>query len=312
MDDSEKTPRKRRTWLAWLGVLMAVVLLALAVNTVWVDSRTRAAMARDGGTIIATDIVPANVQAQGEGPAILLLHGCGAAIDWWDEIAPPLAAHHRVLRLDLIGHGGTEAPAAGYSIERQAQLAAQILDKLGVGGVSVIGHSMGGEVAVALAVMRPQRIRRLILIDSPPTPGTTFDILAEAYFTPVLGQLLSDFQSEESIRRGLAQGFAPNFRVPEKFVADCKQLTYVAFRTAHNESIAYRTAQPPYERLAALKPVPPLLVLFGSRDAIVPPEHAKYFERVPGARLVMIEGSGHSPMVEKPAETLKQIESFLK
>jgi pimeloyl-ACP methyl ester carboxylesterase len=294
-----------------IGALVSVALV-LAANTVWVDSRTRPAAARDGGKIIETAIEPANFKSEGQGPAILLIHGFGAALDWWDEIAPALAARHRVIRLDLIGHGGTAAPGSGYSIERQAQLAAAVLDRLGVDRVTVIGHSMGGEAAVALAEIRPAQIERLILIDSPPTAGTTFTIITEACLTPVIGEALSHFQNDAAIRRGLAQGFAPGFDVPEKFVADFEQLTYTAFRTAHDQSVAFRTIRPTHERLAALQPTPPLLVIFGTLDAIVPPEDARLFERVPGAKVVMIEGSGHSPMVESPTRTLKLIEDFLK
>jgi pimeloyl-ACP methyl ester carboxylesterase len=306
------TTTKRRRWPIWLTGAVASVMAALAANTIWVDARTRPAAPRDGGAIVETGVVPANVKVAGEGPAILLIHGFGAALDWWDALAPQLAAHHRVIRLDLIGHGGTEAPSSGYAIERQAQLVSAVLDKLGVDRATVIGHSMGGEVATALAEMKPERIERLILIDTPATAGGTFSILTEACFTPVIGELLSHFQSDDSLRRGLAQGFAPNFDIPEKFVADLKQLTYTAFRTAHNESVAFRTTQPTYERLAKLTPIPPLQVIFGSLDAILPPERAKLFERVPGARVTMIDGVGHSPMVEAPARTLEIIDSFLK
>ena len=292
-------------------VFLAVCAIALAANSVWVTLATRPAAPRDGGAIFDTPVVPANVRIEGSGPTILFLHGFGAAIDWWDEIAPALAADHRVVRLDLIGHGGTEAPRTGYMIVRQAELASAILDKLGVDHVTVIAHSMGGEVATALADIKPERIERLILIDSPPTAGTTFTMLTEAYLAPGLGELLSHFRSDAAIRRGLAQGFAPNFPVPERFVADLKQLTYEAFRTAHDESIAFRKAKAPYERLAALKPVPPLLAIFGAQDAIVPPDHAKLWANVPGARVEMIEGSGHSPMVEAPAKTLELIRGFL-
>ncbi len=289
----------------------ALGAVALAVNTYLVDAQTRQAAARDGGAVIDTPVVPANVRVQGSGPAIVLIHGFGAAIDWWDEIAPALAADHRVIRIDLIGHGGTAAPASGYSIERQGALVAAVLDRLGVDRVTVIGHSMGGEVATAFAGIRPARIARMILIDAPATAGTTFTILTEAYLTPVVGQLLSHFQTDEGLRRGLAQGFAPGFAVPEKFVADVRRLTYTAFRTAHDDSIAYRTAKPPYERIAALQPVPPLLALSGSLDAIVPPEHTKFYEHVPGAKIAIIEGAGHSPMVERPAKTLELIRGFL-
>jgi pimeloyl-ACP methyl ester carboxylesterase len=292
-------------------VVLVLIAAALAGNTYWVDSRTRNAAARDGGAIVRTPVVPANVEVRGNGPAIVFIHGFGAAIDWWDEIAPALTADHRVVRIDLIGHGGTEAPGAGYSIERQGELVAAVLDRLGIDRVTVIGHSMGGEVATAFAAIKPERIERMILLDTPPTVETTFTIMAQAAFTPVIGEVLSHFQTDEALRRGLAQGFAPGFAVPEKFVADIKQLTYTAFRTAHNESVAYRTAKPTYERIAALRPVPPLLALSGTEDAIVPPDHAKFFELVPDARVVMIEGSGHSPMVEKPAKTLELIRGFL-
>ena len=312
MTVSSKSDRGFQRWRAWLISVVVAITAVLAANTIWVDSRTRPAAPREGGRIIDTDVEPVNVRVEGQGRAILLLHGFGAAIDWWDNVAPALAANHRVIRADLIGHGGTAAPAVGYSVTRQAQLAAASLDKLDVGDVTVVGHSMGGEVAVALAESNPERINHIILIDSPPTADTTFTIMTNLYLMPVVGETLSRFKSDKAIRRGLAQGFAPNFLIPEAFVTDLRQLTYRAFRTAHDESIAYRTAQAPYQRLAAIKPSPRLLVIFGSLDAIVSPEHAKLFERVPGAKVEMIEAVGHSPMVEAPIETVKLIEDFLK
>ena len=280
----------------------ALCLAALAINAWWVDSQTRAAAPRDGGVIIDTPIVPANVKVEGQGPAVLLIHGFGAAIDWWDKIAPGLAANHRVIRVDLIGHGGTAAPLKGYSIERQAALVSAVLDKLGVGRVAVIGHSMGGEVAAALAAMKPERIERLVLIDTPAQAGAHFSPATDLYFQPIIGELLSHFITDRTLRRGLSQAFAPGFPVPEKFVADIKQLTYTAFRNAHDESVIYRATKPIYERLAALKPMPPLLVIFGTRDRVVPPGQALLYQKVPGAAVAMIEGAGHSPMIEKPTK----------
>ncbi len=295
------------------GIVVGLCVIALIANMFWVDSRTRKAAPRDGGQVIDTQVVPANVTIEGAGPTIVLIHGFGAAFDWWDNIAPGLAADHRVIRIDLIGHGGTMAPRSGYSIERQAMLVSAILDRLGVDRFTVIGHSMGGEVATALAEINPQRVERMILIDSPArSESAEFTIMTGAYFQRPLGELLSYFESDDAIRRGLAQGFAPGFSVPEKFVDDVKQLTYSAFRQAHDESVAYRMAKAPYERIAALKPMPPLLAIFGSRDAIISPDDAKFFERVPGAKVTMIEGAGHSPMVESPAKVLELIRSFLR
>jgi pimeloyl-ACP methyl ester carboxylesterase len=165
-------------------IILAACIAALFVNARCVDSQTRPAMARDGGQLIDAGGIVANVKAEGTGQAIVLIHG--AAIDWWDDVTPELATDHRVIRIDLIGHGGTGAPATGYSIEKQAGLVFAILNKLTVDRITIIGHSVGGEVATAVAEIDPNRIERMILIDSPPTAGTTFTIATEAYLQPFL------------------------------------------------------------------------------------------------------------------------------
>ena len=304
-------PTTGRRWSFGLVLSLVAVTGLLAVNTVVVDSTTRPAAARDGGEIVDTGVVPANVKVEGNGPAVVLIHGFGAAMDWWDDIAPALAADHHLIRIDLIGHGGTEAPASGYAIERQASLVAGALDKLGVDRFTIIGHSMGGEVATALAEARPGKVERMVLIDLSPKSEATFNLRTLLALMPVLGEALSRLVTDAAIRKALAQGFAPGFPVPEKFVADFKQLTYTAFRTAHSDSVAFREAKSLDERLAALDPAPPLLVIFGSKDALISPANAKLFEKVPGAKVEIIDGSGHSPMVEAPAKTLDLIKSFL-
>lgn len=303
--------RRRRRARHWLCAAFAVAVAVLAANTVLVDRETRAATPRDGGDLVDTGVIRANVRVQGAGPAVVLIHGFSAAIDWWDAIAPALAADHRVVSVDLIGHGGTAAPDSDYSIERQAALVATVLDRLGVDRVAIIGHSMGGEVATALVEARPDRIYGLVLIDSPPTAAANYGLLTRLYLTPVVGELLSHFRIDPALRSGLAQGFAPGFKVPENFVDDVRQVTYTAFRSAHDASIAFRTEKPTSARLAAVKPVPPLLAIAGSLDAMVAPENVRLFGEVSGAKIVTLDGLGHSPMVEAPAMTLKLIKSFL-
>jgi pimeloyl-ACP methyl ester carboxylesterase len=304
-----RKPQTRRRLL--LGLVVAlVVIVALVGNTLWVDSQSRAAAPRDGGSLIETGIEPANVKVEGQGSPILLLHGYGGAIDWWDEIAPALAQHHRVIRLDLIGHGGTAAPTSGYQITRQAELVSAVLDKLGVMPVTVVGHSMGGWVATALATMQPERIERLVFIDSPPTVDLNLSLLTRAHVSPVVGELFAHFVTADRFREGLADAFAPGFSPPERFVADLQQVPHVAFRQAHVEGRAY-CEKPIQERLAELKPVPPLLSIYGSVDSKMSAESAKLYERVPGAKVITLDGIGHSPQVEAPAKTVKLIEDFL-
>jgi pimeloyl-ACP methyl ester carboxylesterase len=300
------------------GAAMKRVALAIALgivatigNALWVDAQTRAAAARTGGHLMQTDIAPANVMVEGAGPPIVFVHGFGASLDWWNAIAPALAVDHRVIRIDLIGHGGTAAPRDGYGTAQQAALVASVLDQLGVDRVTVIAHSMGGEVATALAERKPARIERMVLIDTPPTPDTAFTPTMQAFMMPMIGELMSHFVGDDARRQMLAFAFAPGYPVPERFVADMGQLTYVAFRDAHDASVAYRSTMSLPARLAALQPVPPLLVLVGAQDAIVSVDRAQLYAGVPGARVEVIAGAGHSPMVEAPAKTLALIRAFL-
>lgn len=294
-----------------VAVAIAVGIVATIANALWVDAQTRAALARTGGHLMQTDMAPANVMVEGKGPPIVLIHGFGASLDWWNAIAPALARDQRVIRIDLIGHGGTAAPRDGYATARQAALVASVLDQLGVDRVTVIAHSMGGEVATALAERNPARIERMVLIDTPPTPDTAFTPVMRAFMTPMIGELMSHFVGDDARRQMLAFAFAPGYPVPERFVADMKQLTYVAFRDAHDASVAYRSTMALPARLAALTPVPPLLVLVGAQDAIVSVDRARLYGSVPGARVEVIDGAGHSPMVEVPAQTLELIRAFL-
>jgi pimeloyl-ACP methyl ester carboxylesterase len=304
--------KRSRLWF-WLPALIAVLLVALYANTAIIDGKTRPAAPRQGGSLIDAGAIQANVKVQGAGPAIVLIHGFAAAIDWWDEIAPGLALDHRVVSIDLIGHGGTTAPASDYSIERQAALVREVLDKLDIDRAAIIGHSMGGEVATAYGEAYPDKVDGLVLIDSPPTAASRdYDALTELYLTPIAGELLSHFRSDAAIRHGLAQAFAPDFKkMPAAFVDDVRQPTYTAFRSAHYASVAFRREKPINVRLAAIKPMPALLVVFGAQDAFVPSENARLFEQIPEAKVVTLDGVGHSPMVEAPDKTLALIRSFL-
>jgi len=299
-----------RLWI-WLPALAALLIVALAGNALVVDGKTRPAAPRQGGSLVQAGEIEANVKVQGAGPAIVLLHGFAAAIDWWDEIAPALALDHRVVRIDLIGHGGTTAPSSDYAIERQAAFVGEVLDKLGIDRTAIIGHSMGGEVATAFVEKHPDKVDKLILIDSPPLAAEDYNALTELYLTPVVGEFLSRFRSNKAIRWGLTQGFAPGSRISANFVSDVRQLPYAAFRSAHRASVAYRREKPLNARLAGVSPIPPILVIIGALDPFMPRDSAQLFEKIPGAKVVTVDGAGHSPMVEAPARTIRLIRNFL-
>jgi pimeloyl-ACP methyl ester carboxylesterase len=241
----------------------------------------------------------------------VLLHCFTCAIDWWDRLMPLLErGGRRVIAVDLLGHGGSEKPASGYSIPNQAQLVAQALGRLGVRRATVVGHSLGGKVGVALAEQSPALVGRLVIIDTAPGSGYgSLDLLARAALTPVIGEALWRVKMDWSIRKGLEQAFAPGYDVPDQFIDDVKRMTYTSYDHSHDAE-SYAEQSPLDARLRHLDL--PLLVVFGAKDQIVDARKAlSAYADIPGAQTALIQGAGHSPNVEDPVRTARVLLRFI-
>ena len=104
--------------------------------------------------------------SSGTGPAVVLLHGFLEDLTMWDELEPELTAKNRVIRIDLLGHGRTENQGEIHSMEDQAEMIKAVLEQLHIDRYAVIGHSMGGYIALALAEMHPDDLLGLCLMNS--------------------------------------------------------------------------------------------------------------------------------------------------
>jgi pimeloyl-ACP methyl ester carboxylesterase len=245
-----------------------------------------------------------------DAPALVLLHGFACSIRWWDGVVPSLAREHHVIRFDLLGHGGSEKPKHGYGMESQARRVAQALDRLGVRRATVVGHSMGGSVATALADERPRLVKSVVILDSPASKGDAqLPFTARLAFAPVLGQAVMRVASDGMIGNGLESAFADGFDVPDEFVEDVQDMTYTSYDDSHRGADDYSDERGLADRLA--DETVPLLVVFGSEDELVDPDSAQGYRKVPGARIVVLDGVGHSPHVERPAATARLVEDFL-
>jgi pimeloyl-ACP methyl ester carboxylesterase len=195
-------------------------------------------------------------------------------------------------------------------MESQARLVAAALDRLGVRRAAVVGHSMGGSVATALVEERPALVRSLVILDSPSKHGDAeLPFTARMGFVPVLGQAIKRLVPDAMVRSGLESAFAEGFDVPDQFVDDFRDMTYTSYDDSHRASDDYSDERGLADRLADESV--PLLVIFGSQDDLVDPDSAQGYRAVPGARIVELQGVGHSPHVERPAATARLIEDFL-
>jgi pimeloyl-ACP methyl ester carboxylesterase len=297
-----------------LGAAVALIVL-LAVNALIVEGKTeKAHVTVPGGRIL--HLPDGEIQAIDRGPRgappIVLIHCFSCAIDWWGGMLPHLQAHHRVVAVDLLGHGGSEKPGSGYTPENQAEQVAEALERLGIKEATVVGHSLGGSVSVALAEQAPQLVQRVAIIDMPPDNSYgDLGFIAGLAFQPVLGEALWTIKPDFSIRDGLGVAFAPGFDVPDAFVEDVKRLTYTAYDDSPGGNDDYLDEESLDRRLKRIGK--PLMVLMGAEEQIVnDPQRAldQYKRSVPGAETHLIAGAGHSPNVEKPGETAALVLGF--
>jgi pimeloyl-ACP methyl ester carboxylesterase len=316
--------RRRGKVLIGLGVALAALL---AVNTIVLDQQTKAAgvtvsegriLKLPAGAIQVTERGPTAAPARGRrdraGTPIVLLHCFGCSLHWWDRVEPVLAREHRVVRVDLLGFGGSEKPKSGYSMEDQAQLVALALGQLDVQGAVVVGHSMGFDVATALAAQSSELVDRLVDIDEAPDPsfgGLPF--LAKLTFVPVIGQALRRISPDFAIEDGYGSAFAPGYDLGDfsnQVIDDYRAMTYTSYDRSPDESDDFEDQVPLDQRVrdAAV----PLLVIFGQHDQLYddPEAAAQAYADVPGARIEIIPDAGHSPNVEKPAQTARLILRF--
>jgi pimeloyl-ACP methyl ester carboxylesterase len=290
-------------------VLLAIVglLLVNAAMVEWqaADASGDSTLPVDGGSMYVRQDGPRSA------PALVLVHGLGGSSRWWSQVVPRLATSFRVIRVDTLGHGQSAKPAGGdYSIEAQGRRVGEALDQLGITRAIVVGHSTGGSVATALAEQRGDLVTALALIDSGPridafvSDGPVGQLIS----VPVVGQLLWRLRTDGLLRRGLSTAFAPGFAVPQEAVDDTRDMTYHALVATSRESEEYLKERPLPDRLSAVGK--PLLVIFGEQDQRWRSSSAGMYREVAGARVELLPGVGHSPMIEDPARTAELLVSF--
>ena len=240
-----------------------------------------------------------------DGDVILLVHGYGGDRNSWLFLQEPLAAKYRVYALDLPGHGTSAKDVGDGTLDVLADAVTGVLDALGAGRAHLVGHSMGGAVALAVAGRDPARIASLTLI-APSGFGTEINVgylrgFADAQtrreLKPVVGQLFAD---ESLVTRQLVDDLLAYKRLDGVDQALHTLLgTLLDGDAQRGDSAA---------ALAAAGGAIPVTVVWGRADRIIPAAQA---ESVPGAVRHVIDGAGHMPQMERPAEVQAAIEETI-
>ncbi|HTZ23683.1 MAG TPA: alpha/beta fold hydrolase [Streptosporangiaceae bacterium] len=236
-------------------------------------------------------------------PAVLLIQNAAAPLACWDSFVPQLASAHRVIRVDLLGRGSPASPAERYDIGAQARRVGAVLDRLGVSQVTVAGHSSGCTVATALAEQRPGAVAALALIDYGPSLAAKIPErpLFRLALTQFPGRLLWRLRTEASVRKAVRTGFTRPVDIPGAFIEHALEMTHRDFVGAMRGPLNYLGQRSLPDRLATLGI--PLLVIFGADDQRWRSSLACAYQTVPGARVEVLPGIGHTPMLEDPQAT---------
>jgi pimeloyl-ACP methyl ester carboxylesterase len=226
----------------------------------------------------------------GEGEErLVLLHGLSGSARWWRRNVPALARRYRVVLPELLGFGGSPAPERLPPVDETADVLDRWMEALRLDRVHLVGHSMGGQIAIHFAARHPTRLDRLVLVDAAgiPRPLTPRNLLRFALEVGPLWRWGDPRFLPTVVRDALAAG-------PRTVVG----------AIGH---ILRDDVRPLLARVAA-----PTLVVWGERDNLVPLAHGGTLrEGIPHSQLAVLRGAGHNPMVDRAADFNRLLLRFL-
>ena len=250
---------------------------------------------------------------RGDALPIVLLHGTSASLHTWDAWTKELTDQRRVIRFDLPAFGLTGPhPDKDYSIAAYVRFVVAVLDHLGVQQFVLAGNSLGGQIAWNTAVAHPQRVKKLVLIDSAGYPLQPKEVPLGFTIarTPGLRLLV-----EYVLPRGVVQSSVRNvYGDPSKVTADLVDRYYeLTLREGNRQALAHRMDQRLSGDEATLKGLRvPTLVMWGAKDRLIPPDMAQRFVAdIAGAQMVIFEDLGHVPHEEDGSKTVEAFKLFL-
>jgi pimeloyl-ACP methyl ester carboxylesterase len=249
---------------------------------------------------------------------VLLLHGLGGSTFTWRHIMPALARSHRVIALDLKGFGRSDKPFGGrYTARDQAALVSAFIRKRGLSGVTLIGHSFGGTVALSTALelnAEPGRIARLVVMDAPALNQDFGDTVELINAPGVAHAALTVTPPELMARLLLRYVSAPGRDIPEADIRGYAAPYYDPGSRHAFIATAQAILQSNTRRLGARYRAvrQPTLLVWCRRDAIVPLATGRRLaRRLPNARLAVLRRCNHLPQDEVPEALLAKLQSFL-
>ena len=257
---------------------------------------------------------------EGHGDVLLLIHGMAGSSETWRSVIPQLSKSFRVIAPDLLGHGESAKPRGDYSLGAFAVWLRDFLDELGVSQATVVGHSLGGGVAMQFAYQHPDYAKRLVLISSGglgPDVGLVLRLLSAPgaeLFLPIIAPKPT-LSIGNKLRSWFVSAGIHSPRGAEMWSAYSSlsdRETRHSFLRTLRSVVDYRGQAVSALSRLRLRQELPVMAVWGDRDGIIPVAHAYAArEARTDSRLEVLSGVGHFPQVEQPTAVVELIEDFI-
>lgn len=307
----------------FLKILLVLIVIATVALTIFWFSRPsdisfdefRARVPHSDYSHFADiDGVRLHYQEKGAGTPLVLIHGYTSSTYSWKDAFEPLSKSYHLIVVDLKGFGFSGKPDGDYSRRAQATLVTHLLEHLNIEKAWLCGSSMGGEVALNVALANPERVAGLILIDSAGVEVPGKESLAPSYLMiPVVGRILValSLTRDKLVRQGLKKSFYDQTKVTDDRVANY----YRPLKTRNGQLGALRAHTqwslfPVESELGKINV--PTLILWGDHDQLIPlAAGRKLNSLIKNSQLVIFNNCGHLPQEEMPIRTIDEMTKFI-
>jgi pimeloyl-ACP methyl ester carboxylesterase len=256
---------------------------------------------------------------KGTGPVLLLIHGMAGSLETWRSVVDPLARNATVLAVDLPGHGASSPGGGDYSLGSLAAGLRDMLTTLGHDRATLVGHSLGGGIAMQFAYQFPAMTERLVLVSSGGL-GLEVNPVLRAASLPGANLFLSVTAEATRLASGIAGRVLRATHAPSRPGLDELVRSYSSLADADRRSAFLATVRSVVglngqtvragDRLYLARDLPVLLI-WGADDPIIPVEHARAaHELLPDSTLAVFDGVRHFPHVEAPERFVTALEDF--
>jgi pimeloyl-ACP methyl ester carboxylesterase len=262
-----------------------------------------------------------HVRMRGTGEHVLLIHGSFSSLHTWEAFENELLKYHfQTISVDLPGHGLTGPNTSNtYTTDYYANLMFTLVDSLGIDSLTVVGNSMGGNVALKMALAKPARIKSLVLVNAAAfnrfSSDTTTKQKSPFIFKMLQVKPLALLLTRITPRFLFNMNLKEVYGNPDNFTdAELDRYYYLLRRTGNREATMQRMQQPGRDIQDSLQYIHnPTLILWGEKDRWIPVQQAyKLHQLISASKLIIFEDAGHIPMEEIPLATADSTLQFLR